>query len=154
MYCGIINDCGGSIVCLIGTPWHPQQTNIMKCYSLNLLIMQLHSREKPLRGFFPRKLTPQNLIKLQVDLLRIIQITLSSDHQEICRVFSSHCGNQPVLPRRPSPSFTGTASDRGWKLHPQDGCRVSSKKRAADISHQQLRHDVRCTTGKTMLVAI
>lgn len=86
--------------------------------------------------------------------LRIIHITLSSDHQEVCRVFSSHCGNQPVLPRRQSPSFIGTASDRGWKLHPQDGCRVSSKKRAADISHQQLWHDVGRTTGMTMLVEI
>lgn len=105
--------------------FNPQQTNILKFHSINSCYK-----------------------------LRIIQITLSSDHKEVCRVFSSHCGNQPVLPRRPSPSFTGTASDRGRKLHPQDGCRVSSKKRAADISHQQLRHDVRCTTGKTMLVAI
>lgn len=61
MYYGIINDCGGSIVCLIAwyplsASLHPQQTNIMKCYSLNSLIMQLHSREIPLRGLFSQEI--------------------------------------------------------------------------------------------------
>lgn len=81
-------------------------------------------------------------------LYQIKKLIRVVDYEEICRVLGSYCEHQWELSKRPCGFSASCPSRRSWKLHSEDGCRVSREERTAHLSYQQLWHDAECTPGE------